>query len=157
MSADSFNTEIRVMRDVLDKKQAALSQILAICENQETLYRHPPSAERTAFSKEIAVEKQRLIETVLECDDVFQAIFTRLKPTFEAEAEKQPALITALQARIKEVMETDVKIRAQEERNKQLLAAEGANRSFTAPQAPVVTKPRAYVLDQYAKHKRPGS
>ena len=154
---DSFATEIRVLRDLLDKKQGALSQILAICENQETLYMHPPSPERTEFSKEIAVEKQRLIEIVLECDDVFQSIFTRLKPIFEAEAEKQPALISALQARIREVMEMDVKIRAQEERNKQLLAAESNGRSIATPQPPVVTKPRSYVLDQYAKHKRPGS
>ena len=157
MSTDSFTIEIRVLRDLLDKKQTALSQILAICENQETLYMHPPSPERTEFSKEIAMEKQRLIEIVLECDDVFQSIFTRLKPTFEAEAEKQPALVTALQARIKEVMETDIRIRAQEERNKQLLAAESAGRGVSAPHTPVVTKPRAYVLDQYAKHKRPGS
>jgi len=145
---------LRMLHDVLEKKQETLSQILAICENQEMLYLHPASPERTAFSKEIASEKQQLIETVLQCDSVFQSLFDKLKPAFEQSAHLFPGEIAALQAFIKSVMETDVKIRAQEDRNKQLLRAEAVLQSPGTAQPIKTTKTKAYMLDQYAKNKR---
>jgi len=154
---EGFFAEMKLLHGILDEKQNALSQILGICENQEMLYTHPASPERTAFSREIAIEKQKLIEEVLECDNVFQSIFERMKPTFEANAERAPKPVAVLQARIREVMETDIKIRAQEEKNKRLIQTETATRSISAPHTPIATKPRAYVLGQYAKHKRPGA
>lgn len=121
MSPDAFSIKVNLLSDVLAKKKAALTLILNITENQETLLTQPPSQEGAAFFRAMSLEKQKNIDDVLECDNVFSEVFGEISQSFEENANKNRADVLRLQEDIKSVMDLDIKIRFQEARNKELL------------------------------------
>ena len=145
-----FGLKLNVLTDILIKKKQALMQIANICENQGLLLMQPSSDERTDFLKAISVEKQSLIEVVIECDDVFQTIFNEIHINFEERAKKFQRQTTVLQGKIKDVMELDVKIRAYEEKNKALV-----NETRGQPIDKNNAYNKNYLDEQYKKNKRP--
>ena len=117
---NNFETKLAILADILDKKRSALLAILAICENQESMYATPASSERRDFLVGLGKEKQEKIDEVLVCDQVFQQIFEGIGDIFETEGQNYPEKVRKLQDDIKEVLEIDIKIRAQEEKTKAL-------------------------------------
>ncbi|MCL2375763.1 MAG: hypothetical protein FWC76_00065 [Defluviitaleaceae bacterium] len=113
---ERFETKLTLLQDILDKKHGALVAVLNISENQETLYLSTSSDERNAFLLEMSKEKQKQIDDVLACDEVFQSIFDSIADEFEEESAKHEEKIRHLQFSINEVLDLDMKIRAQEER-----------------------------------------
>jgi len=152
MSADEqFETKLAILADILTKKRGALLSVLAISENQESLYASEPSPERRDFLMQMGQEKQVHIDDVLACDDVFQGIFDSIAGIFEEKGKVYAEQVKALQASIAEVLELDIKIRAQEEKTK--IAAQAAwgqrpNQSEAPPAA------RANLLEQYKNNNR---
>lgn len=147
---NDFSVRLNILADILDRKSEALTQILNICENQYLLFCGTPSSERSEFLKQMNVEKQHLIDRVIECDDVFQNMFDGMREQFEKEAENHLELVRRLQGKIKSVTELDVKIRAQEGKNKAVIKAVEPTRG--TPQKRTVSK--SYMLKQYEKNKR---
>jgi adenylate kinase family enzyme len=145
----TFAMKLNILTDILIKKKQAMTQIANICENQSLLLVQPPSDERFEMLKEISVEKQKLIEAVIECDDVFQTIFGEISGNFEEKAKLHKSQVTVLQDKIKQVMELDVKIRAYEERNKNVVTDQ-------RPQPLDKNNPytKNYLREQYEKHKK---
>ena len=113
---ERFETKLTLLQDILDKKHGALVVVLNISENQETLYLSLPSDEREAFLVEMGKEKQKQIDDVLACDEVFQSIFDSIADEFEEKSVEHEEKIRELQFSINEVLELDTKIRAQEEK-----------------------------------------
>ena len=143
---ETFETKLALLQEVLDKKRAALTIVLNISENQETLYLSPPSDERREFLMEMGKEKQAQIDEVLICDEVFQRIFDSIADEFKENSETYAEKIRQLQFSINEVLELDVKIRAQEEKGKA-----AANKSFSRQSAQANINPAntSYILEQY--------
>ena len=150
LSEQQFGLKLNVLTDILIKKKQALMQIANICENQGLLFTQPPSEERTDFMKAISVEKQNLIEVVIECDDVFQTIFNEIHINFEERAKKFHRQTAVLQGKIKDVMELDIKIRAYEEKNKALV---NETRGQQIDKNNAYNK--NYLSEQYKKNSRP--
>lgn len=146
---DEFETKLNILYDALIKKEDALSQILAITENQAALLAEDHNgAEAAAFFKEMNVEKQRLIDTVLDGDGVFERIFGSLGGEFDERAAYFKPLVKRLQDKIKDVVDLDVKIRLQEDRN-------NAQITSAVKQKPRIDVPKAskgYMLSQYRKN-----
>ena len=117
---EKFEAKLTLLQDILDKKQTALVAMLNISENQEMLYLSPPSDERHRFITETDIEKQKQFDEVLTCDEMFQRIFDTISDEFEQKSEKHTEKIGCLQFSINEVLELDMKIRAQEVRIKAL-------------------------------------
>ncbi|MCL2753556.1 MAG: hypothetical protein FWE44_05360 [Defluviitaleaceae bacterium] len=115
---NNFETKLAILEDILSKKRQALLTILNICENQETLYSTPATNERREFLLEMGKQKQMKIDEVLTCDQMFQQIFDSIGDVFESKGQDFPDSVIALQDGIKELLEIDVKIRAQEEKTK---------------------------------------
>ena len=143
---ETFETKLALLQDVLNKKHAALTNILNISENQETLYLSPPSEERREFLIEMGKEKQTQIDEVLICDEVFQSVFDGIADDFKENSEVYAEQIRRLQLNINEVLELDVKIRAQEEKSKK-----AANTSFGKQNEKTNINPANtnYILEQY--------
>ncbi|MDR2182671.1 MAG: hypothetical protein LBE55_00695 [Clostridiales bacterium] len=120
---DEFVTKLALLQEILDKKQAALTDVLNISENQETLYLSPPSSQRREFLLEMGKQKQVQIDDVLACDEVFQRIFDSIADEFAQKKDEFAHEIRRLQDSINAVLQLDVKIRAQEEKGKALAAA----------------------------------
>jgi len=133
-------TQLKLLIDILDKKADELSVILSITENQETLLGQPPGSERSSIFNQMTAEKQKHIDEVLSCDAAFQSIFDGIKDKIENNQPEYREYLRTLQKKIEPVLDTDVKIRAQESKNRDFLQAQ-------LPQAPedgaVIQKPPA--------------
>ena len=147
---DNFLTQLRVLSDMLDKKKALLEQIMSITENQENilLSPHAETDEGAMFFNGLNAEKQKLIELVLDSDTLFQNLFDSIKTEFETKAHEYKDEVDLLKEGIKEVVETDSKIRIREEKNRMILEK---TKSRVKPLISATNK--KHVLNQYKKNK----
>ena len=143
---ETFETKLAILQEVLDKKQEALTDILNISENQEMLYLSPPSEERREFLIEMGKEKQRQVDEVLACDEVFQRIFDSIADDFAEKSGDCKEKVARLQISINAVLELDVKIRAQEEKGKAIAITSFGKQSSQNDINPANTN---YILDRY--------
>ena len=150
----TFETKLALLQEILNKKQAALTIVLNISENQETLYLSPPSEERREFLMEMGKEKQSQIDEVMACDEIFQSIFDSIADEFAIKSGDYKEKVGRLQASINEVLELDVKIRAQEEKGKIAASASFGQKSSQTDINPANVN---YILDKYreASKSRP--
>ncbi|MCL2168936.1 MAG: hypothetical protein FWB74_02795 [Defluviitaleaceae bacterium] len=151
----NFQTKLAILADILGKKKAALLDVLAISENQESLYASPATPKRRDFLMEMGKEKQNHIDTVLQCDEVFQGIFQGISETFTARGKEFGPEVKLLQDGIHEVLQLDIKIRAQEEKVKAAAAAAwaGIGRVDAETGEPIVAN-KNYILEQYKNNNR---
>jgi len=147
---DSFSVQLRVLSERLDKKKAALAQIISITENQENILLSPyaESDGGALFFNGLNDEKHKLIEFVLEADNLFQNLFDSIKEEFEDKAREYKDEIQALKDNIKEVVDMDVKIRIREEKNRMLI-----EKTKPKQKLPVSGASKAYLIKQYQKNK----
>jgi len=151
---DLFATKLALLQEIIDKKRAALQAILAICENQEQIYLAPPSETKREFLIEMGKEKQKQIDEIITCDAVFQRVFDEVGADFEEKSKPYAEQARKLQSDIKEVLELDVKIRAQEQKNMPLVRPNtGAERLQKESQ--INTTSVNYILEQYKNNKKP--
>jgi regulator of replication initiation timing len=120
---DNFGAQLKILFEILVKKRRAITQILTISENQETilLSKMEPN-DISAYFAAMNSEKQALINEVIKSDDLFQDIFNGIKDVFDENAKAYKDDISALQSEIRALIEMDTKIRLQEEKNKSHLA-----------------------------------
>jgi len=157
-----IEAELNLLIDILDRKADELGLILAISENQETLLAQPPGSERAAIFREMSDEKQRHIDEVLKCDAVFQDVFDSVKDVIEAGAAEHRDRLAELQSKIEPVLELDVKIRAQEAKNRETLqtqaALAGLGEMAKKDHGPVPEAEKRRLFAQYKKNdKREGN
>lgn len=146
---DNFEVQLKVLFEILVKKKQALTQILSISENQETiLLSKMESSEISSFFVAMNSEKQDLIEEVIKSDDLFQSIFDGIKDVFEEKAKEYKDKITSLQSEIKVLIEMDTKIRLQEEKNKSHLA----RMNKASKKIDLSGTAKDYILKQYKKN-----
>jgi len=153
---EAFETKLALLQEILDKKHAALVGVLNISENQETLYLSPPSQERREFLMEMGKEKQRQIDEVMTYDEVFQRVYDSIAEEFAEKGAAYKERVRKLQSSINEVLQLDVKIRAQEEKGKIAASVNFAQKSSQADVNPANTN---YILSRYkeASKNRPQS
>jgi len=134
-----MQTHLKIMLDGLKRKSAALTEILSISENQQTVIASelPLSGVREMILA-MNEEKQAFIQIVKDCDDMFEKMLKDIGPELESTQDNYKSQVKVLQENIREVMSLDVKIRVQEEENNQLL---DKRRAAEIPQTPGV-KPK---------------
>ena len=131
----SIEIELKVLIECLKKKEKALSQIAAITENQGfVLTSGLTHDEIYSFFMQMNTEKQTFIQTVLQCDEVFENVLQKIGPTMDAEPKMYTEQIQTLQDLIRVVMDLDVQIRVLEDTNSQILTEELDN--IQAPEKP---------------------
>lgn len=150
---NSFEIKLEVLADTLDKKQDILQQILTITENQESILiaeKDAPEAELASLSSmflQMNDEKQKLIDKLLSSDTFFENVFREISDDFEARAEAHKPIIGKMQASIRRVTDLDVKIRLQEQRNRDVMQFEKP-----AKTADFTKASRSYMIKQYEKN-----
>jgi hypothetical protein len=151
------STELNLLIDILKNKTGLLETILVITENQEVIIHQPPGVDRAAIFREMTLEKQKFIDEVLNCDNVFQSIFDGVHERVENERRADGShlyrdQLVEMQRLIDPIMELDVKVRAQEAKNKQLLEVMMPAAAREPQQASRADKGR--ILGEYNKYKR---
>jgi hypothetical protein len=102
---DEFFVTLKVLRDILEKKQTALLGILDICRTGDS-----PGGD-------FAAQKQEMIDCVLECDENFQSFWDKIKHDTDEKKNEYKDEIKALQSLINKVLELDIAVRAEELKN----------------------------------------
>lgn len=143
-----LGVRINILKDVLEQKKSSLEQIYNICENEEMLSKEPNTAIKAEMLKGMALEKQNLIENVLQCDTVFQKSFGEIKDNFEANAAYYENDVRYLQTLIKQIVELDIKIRNKESVNKEVITL------GRLPARPKTAAAKNYILKQYEKNNK---
>jgi hypothetical protein len=113
-----METQLAILLDGLKKKEAALTEIVNITENQRTVIESGlPLPEVREFLTEMNKEKQIFIEQVKGCDSMFEAMLKEIGPELDARQDMYKPQVAQLQIHIRRVMDLDVKVRVQEEKN----------------------------------------
>jgi len=152
---EHLQTKINILQDILDKKRALMEQILNICENTEQIFNAPQERnQHKEILQEMGLEKQALIDKILEYDEIFQKIFDDIRPDFELNFEKYPKQIERLQLAIKEVFELDSKIRIRENKAREKLLANAVLSPKKHIKTKTTTTNRNYILNQYKNNSK---
>jgi SMC interacting uncharacterized protein involved in chromosome segregation len=157
---DWLRTQLNILADGLNKKEQALREIVNITENQGTVIESGLTADETrAFLTQMNREKQQLIKTVIQCDNMFEAVLKEAGPALDAAPDAYKPQVAELQKRIRRVMDLDVKIRVYEEKNNALQNGKKPFEPTPAPgKQPTQTQPLPTdanrVIGAYAKNSR---
>ena len=138
----NWKANLRVLSSILAKKKEALIKIADITETQ--------LQQRSDKTIPMAEEKQWQIDIVLECDSIFQSMFSDIQGELENIPQEFKPDVLELQNAIREVMDLDIKIRTQEEKIKQLRANSGIH--FKPIDIPKASK--EYILNQYKQNSK---
>ncbi|MCL2047225.1 MAG: hypothetical protein FWG87_00720 [Defluviitaleaceae bacterium] len=149
MIKPDIQTHLKILQDGLKRKKAALTEILSITENQKTVIESElplDSVREMIFGMNEA--KQKAIQIVKDCDDMFEKMLKEVGPELEAQQEMFKPQVKILQDSIRAVMDLDVKIRVTEDENNKLL---DARRGVELPQAQTGLKPKVTMPTDTAK------
>ena len=154
---DEFEIKVDMLLSSLEKKREALNVILNITENQNLVLSDRSNPAYAAMFNEMNVIKQENIDAVIEMDSLFQGVFGGISDGFEQGAENCKTKVSLMQDIITEVLETDIKIRAAEQRNR--VIADEIRRTVNTPDTPPPkSQPNAttrnHLLKQYEKNKK---
>ena len=114
-------TYIRMMLDILNKKEAQLTSLLELTTAQEQLLKVEEFDEDTFF--ELIEKKREPLRKLEETDMGFQAIYNRIAEEMKTNKEEYKDQILEMQGLITRVTNLSVKLSALEEKNKASLEA----------------------------------
>lgn len=112
-------TYIRMMLDVLVKKEGYLSKLLEFTTEQETLLKSS-NFDETAFMKFVE-QKEGILGRIEELDQGFQSIYHRVGESLKENKEQYKEQILQMQSLIAKLTDVGVKISVLEQKNKGLL------------------------------------
>lgn len=112
---------IQVLVDSLKKKIALLDEISQIVEEQTQL----ASKEKLDLERldDTVERKSEYIDELNKLDEGFQLIYDRVKPELQGKPEEHKESIALLKQLISQITDKSVAIQADEERNRQAIAA----------------------------------
>ena len=158
---DPMEVQLTVLLDGMKKKEQALTEIVNITENQRTVIESGlPVEEVRSFMVEMNKEKHFFIEQVKGCDNMFEAVLKEIGPKLDANQHLYKPQVGQLQVFIRRVMDLDVKVRVQEEKNNQKLseifppAQPVVQSSGLRPKPKLLPTDNARVIKAYEQEKR---
>lgn len=146
MDLDETRVQLKILLDLLYKKKSILEQILTITENQFLIIHS--DEKNMGFLDEMVKEKSHLIDKVNEIDEHFLNLYNKISFQIKKNADLYKDIIKKLQERIKDISDTDAKIKIQEEKNRQelLININSKNRKRG------LFKPKKEIIDAYKKY-----
>ena len=148
---NKFAIQLNILEEILKNKLEALDSIINIIDNTQNLLEskdYENMARLREIMMELGKEKQNWIDKVLEADESFQNIFSRIEQEFKEKAKNYKEQAQSIQKYISVVLEKDVIIRAKENSLKLTLE------KIKPPQKRMPVN-KAYILEQYKNSKKP--
>jgi hypothetical protein len=152
-----MDVQINILLEGLKKKEAALGEIVSITENQRTVIESGLELpEVRNFLMEMNKEKQPLIDTVKNCDNLFESVLKEVGPELDANQHLYKNQVMQMQKLIRAIMDLDVKVRLMEEENNKLLMAlmPVFTQAGLAPKPKLLPPDNARVIKAYEQEKR---
>jgi len=153
-----METQLAILLEGLKKKEKALAEIVNITENQSTVITSGMAADEVrGFLMEMNKEKQQFIETVKNCDNMFETLLKEVGAELDASQHLYKQQVAELQKYIRRVMDLDVKIRVLEEENNNAVTALAPQTPATPglkPKPKLLPPDNARVIKAYEQEKR---
>jgi hypothetical protein len=147
---DSFLIKIKILTDILEKKEIYLDKIYNLTANIKTiLLSKMQGGEANEALGAMYKEKQVLIDEVIKSDGFFESTFQKLDGIFEKNAKLYKKEIEYMQKKIKSIMDLDSKIRLEEKNNNFLIVP-----AFHADNQAVKTVPKTLIVKKYSVNKK---
>ena len=125
-------TYVRMMLDVLNKKELHLAKLLELTKEQETVLK---SEEFNEAEFELLIEKKGgHLRKLEEVDQGFQSVYNRVAEEMKSNKDAYKEQILEMQGLITKVTDLGVKLSALEEKNKAALEAKLQNKKQTIRQ-----------------------
>lgn len=119
MEDSKGTTYIRMLLDVLVKKETYLGKLLELTMHQETLLKQSTFDEIAFF--QFVEQKDEILNKISEIDQGFQSIYNRVAEVLQKEKEQYKEQILQMQSLIAKVTDCGMKITSLEQKNKVLL------------------------------------
>lgn len=129
---ESFETNIKILTDIVIKKNEMLDILLNIITNQKTLLElvmntsyelsNEQATEIKQIFSEMIKEKNNHMTKINESDQVFATIFTGLE-NFEEQSKNHREIVRNLQSHVQIATDLDMKIRIAENENENFIKA----------------------------------
>ncbi len=147
---DSFLIKIKILTDILEKKEKYVEKIFNLTTNIRTILLSKIKGEEVSgILTEMYKEKQALIDEVIKSDEFFQTTFEKLDSVFEKNAVLYKSEIKYMQEKIKIIMDFDSKIRIEEKNNNMLLIP-----AFASNNKAIKSLPKNLVAKKYTLNKK---
>lgn len=118
---EEIYNKINNLNYLLDRKLQLLGLILDITKSQKNFFDKDENNEINSFINLSVEEKQKLIDELVSIDNMFLTIFESFKGGLNQNKKIFEKELKQLQQKIQQIADTDLKIRLQEEKNKQTL------------------------------------
>ena len=118
---EEIYNKINNLNYLLDRKLQLLGLILDITKSQKNFFDKDENNEINSFINLSVEEKQKLIDELVSIDNMFLTIFESFKGALNQNKKIFEKELKQLQQKIQQIEDTDLKIRLQEEKNKQTL------------------------------------
>ena len=112
---------IRMMLDILAKKEVQLTELLKLTAEQEKILKEAEFDEKAFL--ELIEKKQEPLHKIEEADNAFQSIYNRVAEEIKNNKEDYKEQILAMQSLITKVTDLGVMLSVSEEKNRPLLEA----------------------------------
>ena len=119
MEDSKGTTYIRMLLDVLVKKEMHLGNLLELTMHQETLLKQSTFDEIAFF--QLVEKKDELLNKISEIDNGFQSIYNRVAEVLKENKDQYKEQIIQMQSLITKVTDNGIKITSLEQKNKILL------------------------------------
>lgn len=117
---EEIYNKINNLNYLLDRKIQILNQVLTITENQNIVFKEFKNKETHEFIDISLEEKQNLINELIDIDNMFLKIFESFSGSLNRNKQTFKEDIKNIQSKIQEIITIDLKIRIQEEKNRQI-------------------------------------
>lgn len=119
MEDSKGTTYIRMLLDVLVKKEMYLGKLLDLTMDQEDLLKQSTFDEIAFF--QLVEQKDEILNKISEIDQGFQSIYNRVAEVLQENKEQYKEQILQMQSLIAKVTDHGIKITSLEQKNKVLL------------------------------------
>ena len=138
---EPLEAQLSILIEGMIKKEKALIEILSITDNQNTVIESElPKDERMAFIVNMNREKQDYIQTVIDCDNLFERLLKEIGPDLDSSPDLYKPQVAELQVLIRKVMDLDVSIRVREDKNNDFLLKTAKGQGINAAESTVRKK-----------------
>lgn len=135
---------------LLDRKKELLTQVLNITKNQNIVFENNDNDAKSFLDISVK-EKQKLINELLQIDEMFINIFESFNGDLNQNKQMFKDDILNLKYKIQQISEIDFKIRLQEEKNKNITTY---NKSNQLPKIKTLKMSTQQMLKKYNDNKQ---
>lgn len=150
-SLENIYNKIINLNNLLDRKLILLKDLLTISQNQSKIFKYDAEETKSLIDMSLK-EKQAIIDELIDIDNMFLDIFE----SFSGELNENKNIfkddILVIKEKIEKITGLDLKIRLEEEKNRQILLSPN---SYSFEKISTLKTSKQDLLKKYSQNNKP--